>query len=166
MSHLNLLQYIPPLRSQGSLTPPFLRGQRGLTVIELLVAIAIFGVLVGVARVGLGSLAPQFNIDNGARTLTMALNQARVQAITRGHTVDAAVGGGGFSIFDVNNGNELLAEGELPAHITVSSGNAVFTPLGTLNTNLSTSVPLTFAVSNGSHTRNITVGLIGEVQVQ
>jgi len=145
--------------------------EKGFTLAEMLVAISVLGILLAATAVGLGTLAPQFDLDNGTRKVAMALNQGRVQAITRGHTMvvtfgtnDCPAGRVCFTITD-DVADERVATDQLPLHITVSvvtpaDGAATFTPLGTVT------VPVAVTVSNSGHSRGVTVGLIGEVQIQ
>ena len=134
--------------------------EKGFTLAEMLVTISVLGILSTAAAVGLGTLAPQFDLDNAARKVAMALNQARVQAITRGHSIVVTFGTNDFTITDGVNA-ETVATDQLPPHITVSAGSvATFTPLGTVTT------PVTVTVSNSDHSRGVSVGLIGEVQIQ
>jgi general secretion pathway protein H len=134
--------------------------QQGFTAIEIVVAMGIFGILAAMTSIGLGALAPKFNLDNSARQVAMALSQARIQAITRGHAIDIAFDADSFAITDPADGDELLEEGELPSGITVDASDAVtFTPLGT------TTAPLTVTVSNSDGSRAVSVGLTGEVQI-
>jgi hypothetical protein len=133
-------------------------------VAEMLVAISTLGILLAGAAVGLGTLAPQFDLDNAARKVAMALNQGRVQAITRGHTIAVTFGTNDFTITD---GDETVAADQLPPHITVyAAGDAVFTSLGTLDPVLTAAIPLIVTVSNSDTYRSVSVGLIGEVQTQ
>ena len=135
-------------------------GEKGMTLIELMVALAMLGILLPMAAVSLGSLAPKFDLDNAARKTVMVLNQARVQAITRGHTVVVTFGADTFLLTDITN-HETVAEGEFPSDITISAeDDATFTPLGTVT------VPVTVTVSNSENSRDVSVGLTGEVQVQ
>jgi prepilin-type N-terminal cleavage/methylation domain-containing protein len=132
--------------------------EKGFTLAEMLVTSSVLGILLAAAAVGLGTLAPQFDLDNAARKVAMALNQGRVQAITRGHTMVVAFDTNDFTITD---GDETVATDQLPLHITVSAdGDATFTPLGTVT------APVTVTVSNSDGSRIVSVGLIGEVQVQ
>ena len=66
--------------------------EKGFTLAEMLVTISVLGILLATTAVGLGTLAPQFDLDNAARKVAMVLNQGRVQAITRGHTTVVAFG--------------------------------------------------------------------------
>ena len=53
-----------------------------MTLIELMVALAMLGILLPMAAVSLGNLAPKFDLDNAARKTVMVLNQARVQYLS------------------------------------------------------------------------------------
>jgi Tfp pilus assembly protein FimT len=135
--------------------------ETGLTLIEVLVAIGIMTILIATAAVGLGALAPKFNLDNGVRTAAMALHQARTQAITRGHTVEVTFDAAGFTITDATNGDEFIAEGEVPSGIVLSPSDIFsFTPLGMAT------APQTVSISNGDHSRDVRVGLTGEVMIE
>src|SRR2546425_12456145 len=85
--------HLPPIGGarQQQTSLPF-AGEKGMTLIELMVALAMLGVLLPMAAVSLGSLAPKFDLDNAARKTVMVLNQARARGITRGHTVVATLG--------------------------------------------------------------------------
>jgi prepilin-type N-terminal cleavage/methylation domain-containing protein len=132
--------------------------EKGLTLAEMLVAISILGLLTAISAVSLGTLVPQFNLDNATRKVAMVLNQARVQAITRGHTIVVTFGTNDFTIVD---GDETIATDTFPPHIIVSAdGAATFTPLGTVT------APVTVTVGNGDGYRVVSVGLIGEVEIQ
>lgn len=133
-------------------------GEKGFTLAEMFVTISVLGILLAAAAVGLGTLAPQFDLDNGTRKVAMALNQGRVQAITRGHTIVVAFDTDAFTITDAG---ETIATDTFPPHISVSAdGAASFTPLGTVT------APVIVTVSNSDHSRVVSVGLIGEVQIQ
>src|SRR5262245_15789951 len=139
--------------------------EKGFTLTEMLVTSSVLGILLAAAAVGLGTLAPQFDLDNAARKVAMALNQGRVQAITRGHTMVVAFetndeGAIAFTITDSVD-DEVIATDTFPPHITVSAdGDATFTSLGTVT------APVIVTVSNSDGSREVSVGLIGEVQIQ
>ncbi|MEW6300417.1 MAG: GspH/FimT family protein [Thermodesulfobacteriota bacterium] len=147
-------------RSQGS-SIVVASNEKGLTVIEILVAIGILAILLATAAVGLGALAPKFNLDNGVRTVAMALHQARVQAITRGHTIEVVFDSTGFTITDATSEDEVIAGGEVSSGIVLSPSDVIsFTPLGTA------AAPQTVSVSNGDYSRSVSVGLTGEVVIE
>jgi len=135
------------------------RSQRGFTLIEVLVAMAVFGILSSLAAITLGSLAPKFDLDNAARSAAMAMTRAKVQAITRGHATKITLEGGVFTTKDEATG-EYIGDGEFSSALTLSGTDEyVFSPLGTASAG-----PLT--LSNGEHSRDIVVGLIGTVEIE
>lgn len=140
--------------------PGTARGQGGFSMLEVLVVVGMFGIMSVAAGVGLGQVAPKFDIDNGARMVAMALNQARALAITRGHVVDVTFGSHSFTVTDTETSKDVAA-GQLPARITMAvAGSASFTPLGTVNN------PLNVTLKNGgAHNRVVRVSLTGEVQI-
>ena len=145
--------------------PRFWHGRRGASVAELMVVVSAAAVLCGLAGVGLGTMAPVFNLDAGARMAVMALNQGRVQAITRGHAVDVVFEAQSFRITDVSDALDLDA-GDFPPQVACSSPTVVpFTPLGTIDAALA-SPPVTVTLAHGDASRSVTVGLTGSVEVQ
>jgi len=107
------------------------RRQAGYTVVELLIVVAIIGVLAALAL-------PRFRVerlqvDTAARTLNMALMAAKTDAAARGHNVlvvfDTAAGSI-RTVWDANN-NERIDAGEhsrpavLPEAVRFARGQAV-----------------------------------------
>jgi len=141
-------------------TRGFLDAQ-GFSVIELLVALSILSLLLGIAATTLGSLAPKFELDNTVRSVAMALNQGRSQAITRGHTVDVTFAAHSYEITDATDGDAVLATDALSTIVAVSASDVVtFTSLGMA------AAPTTITVSNDSYSRNVEIGITGEVMIQ
>ena len=141
-------------------TRGFLDAQ-GFSVIELLVGLSILSLLLGIAATTLGSLAPKFELDNTVRSVAMALNQGRSQAITRGHIVDVTFAAHSYEITDATDGDAVLATDALSTIVAVSASDVVtFTPLGMA------AAPTTITVSNDSYSRNVEIGITGEVMIQ
>ena len=158
-----LPRFLPASTPRGNQRPRNARATslRGFTVIELLVALSIMVILISAATTTLGELAPKFNLDNTVRSVGMALNQARSQAITTGHTIDVSFGAHDYTITDVTDGGTVLSADEFSSIISVSAGNVVtFTPLGMSDAE----TPIT--VSNDSYSRTVTVKITGEVLLQ
>jgi type IV fimbrial biogenesis protein FimT len=91
------------------------RNQRGLSLIELMVGLAIVGLLVSVAFAGFGALARRGQLTDGANNLVMAVAVARSEASRRGGGIrleavdgsdDANEWGPGFRVEDAA-GTEL-----------------------------------------------------------
>ena len=134
--------------------------ERGFTLVELMVTLGLGAILISLATLSLGHLAPAFNLDNGTMTTAMVLKEARMQAISRGHTVTVAFENNDFTVTDSVDGS-TLDQGSVPSSVSVEAGGAVsFSPLGVAAS------PVTMAVSNSAGSRNVNVELIGEVQVE
>jgi len=136
--------------------------EKGFTLTEMLVAISALGILMAAAAVGLGTLAPQFDLDNAARQVSMVLSQGRIQAVTRGHRVIVSFDEGEATITDDTDHEDLVTQTFSSLLSVSASGDATFTPVGTL-TNLE---PVTITVSSEYGSRAVRVGVIGEVQIQ
>ena len=68
--------------------------QRGLTLIEMLIALAVAAVLYGIAAPNLTALLQRMASESAARQLFATLNMARTQALTRRQTVIVCPGRG------------------------------------------------------------------------
>ena len=125
-----------------------------------MVTIGIGAILISIATVSLGHLAPAFNLDNGTMTTAMVLKEARMQAISRGHTVTVDFEGNDFTVTDSVDGS-TLDQGSVPSSVSVEADGAVsFSALGVAAS------PVAMAVSNSAGSRYVNVELIGEVQIQ
>jgi len=63
------------------------RASRGFTLLEMIVVMAIAGLLLGIALPFFGTITRRARVDSEARTISIALLQARGQAIRRGRNV-------------------------------------------------------------------------------
>jgi hypothetical protein len=131
-----------------------------LSFAEVVVALGMATVVVAVGSLSLGSLGAFFSLDNGSRSLAMALSQARVFAITRGRDVTVTFGSTSF-VAQTTGSTEPLISGELPSHVTLeATGAAAFSPLGTVAT------PVQITLDRSGETRHVHVRLTGEVEIQ
>lgn len=71
----------------GSAAAAAVRGQRGFTATELLVALAVAGVLTTLAVPGFAALARSVGLSSAANELLVALHTARSSAVLRGSPV-------------------------------------------------------------------------------
>jgi prepilin-type N-terminal cleavage/methylation domain-containing protein len=136
------------------------RKNQGFTLVELMVTLTAASIMISLAALSLGRLAPSFSLDNGTMTTAMVLKEARMQAINRGHTVTVVFSGNDFTVTDSVDG-AVLDIGEVPSSVAVAADGAIsFSSMGIAGS------PVTVAVSNSAGARDIYVEWIGEVQIQ
>jgi len=144
----------------------------GFSLLELIISIAIMGVLAGIAVPNYISYLPKARL-NGATTTVMAdLMSARMKAIKLGkRTKVFFVNSTQYTICDDANGDGTVASGEGDVlmrdiqseymDVTISStNNPIFHPRGTAS-NLAT---VTF--QNGGGSKSLTVNIAGMVKIQ
>ncbi|MDR3428588.1 MULTISPECIES: type II secretion system minor pseudopilin GspH [Silvimonas] len=107
------------------------RIQRGFTLIEILVALALIGIILGLAVVKLGQSDAQVS-EHEARRLAAVLEDARDEAIAGGRTIGWSTDGHGYQFWvqdDQNNwqaipNHEVLKPYELPENLRVTKQTA------------------------------------------
>ena len=72
-------------RNQTGSGAPTLAGDGGFTLIDMLVTIAIVGILAGIAVPTMGDFTSQMRLGQGARDVETELQSARMKAVTSGH---------------------------------------------------------------------------------
>ena len=140
------------MRPRDSSRPARLRDQRGLTAIELMVALAILAILIGIAAPSMTRFIVQWRLSNAVNAVTGSLRIARTEAIARaravvvcqlraGTAVDCETGSGGNDfaagwIVFVNNDRDgdfsysestdevLLRQDALPGIAKIALGKA------------------------------------------
>jgi len=99
------------------------RCKRGFTITEMLIVVAVVGVIIAVAAPNLSSLYINNRLDTAANELIATLNFARSEAIRRGTTVSVESAAGrtdpnwtsGWKVFVVSSG-EVLRFGQPQQH--------------------------------------------------
>ena len=151
---------------------------RGMSLIELMITLAIAGVILGLAVPSFNGWIRTERIRSGARDLALGLQRAKSFAVRRGHNVIIAFNSpanGSYQIVDDPNGNCVVNAGEtvlysasLPpavdmpsASITFSSDNAAFDsrglPLGDAG-----GACIPFGTGGGAGGGSITVQMAGQ----
>jgi Tfp pilus assembly protein FimT len=109
--------------------------KKGLTVVELLVAVGLFAILLVTAVPGLQAFFIRLEINTGLRTVTAALSTARYQAIRENQPVRVEVVPGGL-LLSVDNGQgwQVMRRFDLNGKLTVhANSRPVFSPLGNVS---------------------------------
>lgn len=115
------------------------RSELGITIIELLIAVAILGILVGVGIISLPS--DRFAVNQAAEGLSSDIKLARFQAISRNTyvLVEASVDDNGYVIRERDSGVEikrvaLAGDGRTPGvvleAVDIPANDVVFDPRG------------------------------------
>ncbi|WP_158258285.1 GspH/FimT family pseudopilin [Rhodopila globiformis] len=104
-------------------THPPRRGEAGFTLIEMIVVIAIVGLVAGLVLIRQPWTSAGFERQATQRALADALHLARSRAIAQGRNVSILTGAAGFSV----DGGPVRA---LPAHEALSASRIVFMPDG------------------------------------
>ena len=89
---------------------------RGFTLVELLIALVVLGILISIGMPAFGNMIDQQRMDSGLSALTGSLNMAKQEAVRRNRPVTlTAIEGdwnNGWRMFLDNNSNGQLDENE------------------------------------------------------
>jgi type II secretory pathway pseudopilin PulG len=140
-----------------------LRNREGFTLIRLLVAIGIVGVLLGTASPNIASVTRIYGVRSAARQVYSELQNARMAAVTENRTYTFTVDGGGAS-YSVGPTGAAVSKplGVASQGVTISAPNALtFTSTGTA----STTATVTITNSAGG-TAGVAVSPAGRVRIR
>jgi len=106
--------------------------KKGLTVVELLVAVGLFALLVTLLLPGLGPFFSRLEVHTALRTVTAGLSAARYQAIRNNQPVRAEVVPGKLQLSqDFGSGWQVIRSFDLGGRVSVQANSRpVFSPLG------------------------------------
>ncbi|MBN1503432.1 MAG: GspH/FimT family pseudopilin [Candidatus Eisenbacteria bacterium] len=127
-------------------------GCRGMTLVEIMGALVIFGILIALGLPAFRSYFATHEVDGAANNLSVNLRLARQKAATEHNNYKFSYNSGtqSYTILDDDNGNNLADAGEMvhgpvsiPAELTVTNGpltpfpgdSLVFYPNGTASAN-------------------------------
>lgn len=118
-SHVCVPPLLPPAAGQRSL-------ERGVSLLEVMVVVAILGILAAIAGPSFGPLIERWRVRQATEDLQSTLYYARSEAIKRGGNISIKAKTGtdwssGWQVIFNNSGsNEVLQNTDAPTRVTVS----------------------------------------------
>jgi prepilin-type N-terminal cleavage/methylation domain-containing protein len=117
--------------------------QNGYSLIEILVVIAIAGILAGLAVAGLIGLTKKYNVDNQVRGIFADMMNVRIMAMNKNRTHYVTLAASCYTAYDDNS---PAPDGD--GTLTVGSDTVALTSNGALNLNTTKSqgfLPITWS---------------------
>jgi type IV fimbrial biogenesis protein FimT len=111
------------------------KSQHGYSLIELVVAVALAGILAAIALPSWNKLLPSYQLDSSARQFQSELHNIKMRAATEnvGFQLVYANGAAGYTI---QRDSAVLVTKPLPAGVIVTSAATIsFSPRGTASAN-------------------------------
>jgi len=151
----------------------FMKKQKGVTLLELMVTLAVFGILAGIAAPNISNMLNDFQVKGTSDSLAGAIRKAKMIAMEERAVVNLTPlspltnsnwGAGWEMTYIDRNGNNIAITGEFDNKIAVietgGNTNIAFTPQGTV------SPASEFKVSGRGFELYVTVRMLGKVIVR
>ncbi len=159
------------------------RRDRGMTMVELLMVMAMMGILATISFAGIRQILPRWRLNAAARTVradlldtktraTRSMREFRVRFVDTSQYVieegDARIASANWSTADASTGGQVGGR-NLPNEyqgvtiVTSKTGTpVVFRPNGTIDP---TNGNITITISNGSQERALEVSMAGRIRI-
>jgi prepilin-type N-terminal cleavage/methylation domain-containing protein len=142
----------------------------GFTLVELLVTMAVIGIVSSVTAVNVVREIPRYRLTNAASQLAWTFRALRMRAISQHHAVTVTFANTHvYTVWTDRNTNGSMDSGEVqtvdihgayPGVQLASTTNPTFNATGTV-----TNVP-TITLTNPSGTKTLTMNILGDVTIQ
>jgi prepilin-type N-terminal cleavage/methylation domain-containing protein len=155
------------LKRRQALCPPCWENQHGFTFLELVVILAIIGLLAAIATFGISDWRANITLRTTARDVISSFQFARVEAAKRNATasIQLTEGGQGVGKCQVVIGGQTLREMTMPPRIILTPPT---TPVTTFQFN-TRGIPIggggTVTITNGARTYNIILSPAGAISL-
>jgi prepilin-type N-terminal cleavage/methylation domain-containing protein len=155
------------LKRRHALCPPCWENQQGFTFLELVVILAIIGLLAAIAALGIPEWRRNVTLRTTARDVISSFQFARVEAAKRNATasIQLTEGGQGVGKCQVVIGGQTLREMTMPPRIILTPPT---TPVTTFQFN-TRGIPIggggTVTITNGARTYNIILSPAGAISL-
>jgi len=111
------------------------KSQHGYSLIELVVAMALAGILAAIALPGWNKLLPSYQLDSSARQFQSELHNIKMRAATE-NVGFQLVYANGAAAYTIQRDSAVLVTKPLPAGVIVTSAGTIsFSPRGTASAN-------------------------------
>jgi prepilin-type N-terminal cleavage/methylation domain-containing protein len=138
--------------------------RRGSSLLELLLALAIAGLLLGIALPRFGLFRDQLAVGEEAGRIAAAHRRARITAILESRAVVLTISPDSLTIFtDSDSGTTWVQPGPSAQGVTLAGGSRrlTFSPVG-ITTGLSNA---TFRLTRGAASRTVVVSRLGRLRI-
>src|SRR5215510_6043857 len=141
----------------------------GFTLMELLVTIAVIGIVSTVAAMNMTKQVPLYTLNSATKQLVWTLRALRMQAISQHHTVTVTFANDHtYTVWTDKNDNGQINDGEVQTKDInsqyrgvrfVSTNNPVFNPTGTVSNTAS------ITLTNTGGSKIISMNSSGQIKI-
>jgi len=133
--------------------------KKGFTLTELLIAVALIGILSGVAVTSIKANLPQYYLSGAARQVMTDMMLARMKAVSNNAARSVTFSSTGYTTGGVTTNITSQYKGVALS----STGGITFTPMGTTSTGSAT---ITLTGSPGLSPKYVDVSAVGRVRIR
>ncbi|MCL4454037.1 MAG: prepilin-type N-terminal cleavage/methylation domain-containing protein [Deinococcus sp.] len=148
-----------------------MRNKLGFTLVEILISIAVLGILSGIAAMSLFGLQKQLNLESAAQTLSQDIQSSRARSLSTSNSWRLRITSTNGYVLEEETGNtwtvrKTVSLGGVIKLTNVSVGDSVsFDTRGFATFNLGGSALGEIRVTDSSRTLRVLPSMVGAVRV-